>query len=92
MGANGVATLDFGDESDFASVTITGQSGIVSGSACEAWFMAATTADNGPDEHEMIAQEIIPVCGAIVASTGFTIVAQASSRWSGQFSVNWVWV
>ncbi len=92
MSGLGSATLAFGSTpTDFASVTVTGQSGIASGAACEAWFMASTTSDHGPDEHMLLAGESIPVCGSVVAGTGFTISIQTTSKWTGSFTVQWVW-
>lgn len=73
MGATGTAVLDFGafpGKSD-ASVDVTGQSGIVTGSLVEAWIRPAATADHSADEHML---ETIKVFAAnIVAGTGFTI-------------------
>ncbi len=53
MGASGTAALDFGafpGKSD-ASVAVTGQAGIVSGSLVEAWIRPEATADHTADEH-----------------------------------------
>lgn len=73
MGAQGTATLDFGafpGKSD-ASVDVTGQSGIVSGSLVEAWIRPEATADHTADEH--MAESLKIIAGNIVAGTGFTI-------------------
>lgn len=73
MGATGTATLDFGafpGKSD-ASVAVTGQAAIVSGSLVEAWIRPVATADHTADEHMV---ETLKVFAAdIVAATGFTI-------------------
>lgn len=93
MGAQGTATLDYGATPvDGASVAVTGQAGILTGSAVEAWFMADTTADNGVDEHLMAGTLAKLTCGSIVAGTGFTIFADNIGLLAtGQFSVRWVW-
>lgn len=73
MATQGTTTIDFGafpGKSD-ASVAITGQGGIVAGSAVEAWLRPVTTADHSVDEHLIDGPRII--AGNIVAGTGFTI-------------------
>ena len=73
MPGSGVASLDFGafpGASD-ASLVITGQTGIASGSLVEAWLLPADTADHLADEHLLEALDIR--AGKIVAGTGFTI-------------------
>jgi hypothetical protein len=73
MGAQGTATLDFGafpGASD-ASVAVTGQTGILSGSLIEAWLVPADTTDHLADEHRVETLEVM--AGSIIAGTGFTI-------------------
>lgn len=73
MGAQGTATLDFGvfpGASD-ASVTVTGQAGILAGSLVEAWIRPVDTADHSADEHML--ETIKVFAHSIVAGTGFTI-------------------
>ena len=73
MGAQGTAEIDFGafpGASD-ASVAVTGQGSIVSGSLVEAWLRPVATADHTADEHML--ETIKIVAGNIVAATGFTI-------------------
>jgi hypothetical protein len=73
MGAQGQATLDFGafpGASD-ASVTVTGQGGIGSGSLVEAWIRPIATPDHSADEH--MAETLQVFAHTIVAGTGFTI-------------------
>ena len=91
--ATGTATLDFGaTPADTASVVVTGQAGIASGSFVEAFFMRETTADNGVDEHEEAASLCPLICGSIVAGTGFTIFAHTLAMLGlGTFNVKWVW-
>ena len=93
MASTGTATLDFGaTPTDTASVAVTGQGGIISGSFVEAFFMRETTADNAEDEHEEAASICPLTCGNIIAGTGFTIYAHTLSALGiGQFSVKWIW-
>jgi len=75
MGATGTAEVDFGafpGKSD-ASVAVTGQGGIASGSLVEAWIRAVASADHSADEH--LVENLKIVAGNIVAGTGFTIYA-----------------
>jgi hypothetical protein len=75
MGATGTATIDFGAApgSSDASIAVTGQASIVSGSYVEAWLRPEATADHSEDEH--VFETIRVVAGNIVAGTGFTIYA-----------------
>lgn len=93
MAVQGTAVLDFtSTPADEASVVVTGQTGIVSGSHVEAFFMRESTGDNGVDEHEMAAALCRLVCGSIVAGTGFTIYANSIGDAAiGTFNVRWVW-
>ena len=71
----GTTTIDFGafpGASD-ASVTVTGQTGILSGSIVQAWLIPVATADHTADEH--MVETIKVVAGNIAAGTGFTIYA-----------------
>jgi hypothetical protein len=80
MGAQGTAVLDFGvfpGKSD-ASVDVTGQAAIVSGSLVEAWIRPVATADHTDTEHMV---ETLKVFAAnIVAGTGFTIYGFNTSQ------------
>lgn len=76
----GETTIDFGafpGASD-ASTTVTGQTGIVSGSKIMAWLYPKATADHSADEH--ILETIRIYAGNIVAGTGFTIYGVNSSQ------------
>jgi hypothetical protein len=80
MGAQGSGVLDFGafpGGSD-ASLVITGQSGIASGSLVEAYILPADTADHLADEH--LVESIRVFAGKIVAGTGFTIFGRNDSQ------------
>jgi hypothetical protein len=96
MGASGQTVVDFGAApgSDRATVAVTGQTGILASSLCESWLDAtvAATADHSPDEHSMASTQVGITCQAIVAGTGFTIVAaSAIGPITGKFNVAWVW-
>lgn len=94
MAEVGTATMDFGTAAQRtvdASVVVTGQAGIVSGSKVEAYLMGNTSADNSPDEHIIARSMLALTCGDIVAATGFTIYGVADFDLVGQFTVQWVW-
>lgn len=94
MGAQGQIVINFGAGSDRATVNVTGQAGILASSLCEAWIdaTAPATAEHTQDEHEMAAAGIGISCTAIVAGTGFTIVAaSAVGIVAGHFNLAWVW-
>lgn len=92
----GTATLTFGTAASrdiYAEAVVTGQTGILSTSKVEAYFMAVTTADHSADEHILATSMMDLTCGAIVAGTGFTIYALARETQGlvGSWTVNWVW-
>ena len=71
----GTATVDFGafPGNTMATVDVTGQTGIVTGSTVRAWIRAEATANNSTDEHIMAASMPDVVAGPITAGVGFTI-------------------
>ena len=73
MGAQGQTTINFGSfpGTTDATVVITGQAGIASGSLVEAWIPAVSTSDHSLDEHWLDPPYV--TAGNIVAGTGFTI-------------------
>jgi len=84
MGAQGTTTLDFGafpGGSD-ASVAVTGQTGILSGSLVEAWLFPAATTDHTSDEH--LVESLKVSAGNIVAGTGFTVYGVNTSQLTEQ--------
>lgn len=93
MGATGTTAIDFGAFPGAldASVAVTGQAAIVSGSLVEAWIRPAATSDHLADEHWVDPPEVI-ACD-IVAATGFTIRATSRNhlRHHGAYTVAWVW-
>jgi len=90
-GGRGVAVIDFGASGkDIASLAITGQTGILSGSAIIVSILAIPSADHSADEH--IAEEIDVFAGDIIAGTGFTIYTRTRSlALKGAWNVAWIW-
>lgn len=89
----GSATLDFGAApgSSVASIAVTGQTGILSGSRIHAWVQGST-ADHNEYEHSRILPGRVGLgIGDIVAGTGFTIHAETEMRLTGDVSVKWEW-
>lgn len=96
MGATGTAVLNFGvfPGADQASVAVTGQPGILSGSRVEAWIdpTQGASADHSVGEH--VVADIDCRCEAIVAGTGFTIVLTSREDEQlqyGNYLVAWAW-
>jgi hypothetical protein len=92
MGAQGTTMLDFGafPGATDASVTVTGQAGIVAGSLVQAEIRPEATADHSRDEHRI--EELQVVADTIVAGTGFTIFGRTRNhRLYGVWSTFWVW-
>lgn len=80
MATQGTTTVDFGAFPGVTdtTVTITGQTGIASGSLVEAWIFPTATADHSADEHWVDPPEVF--AGNVVAGTGFTIYAVVKKR------------
>lgn len=92
---SGSTTLNFGafPGGQDASVTVTGQTGISSGSIVQAWLSPVATSDHSADEHLMANIKVF--AGNISAGVGFTIygfnnnqlaepeLAKRMSRFSG---------
>lgn len=92
MPATGFTTLDFGAApgGNVATIAVTGQASIVSGSIAEAFMMGDSTVHHNADEHALVPLKLS--CSAVVAATGFTITAVSDWRLTGTFKVRWVWV
>lgn len=92
--AVGTATLNFGAFPGVTdtSVAVTGQTGILTGSAVEAYIAPAATAEHTADEHRV--ESLSVMAGNIVAGTGFTIYGRTTdnTRLYGNFNIGWVWV
>jgi hypothetical protein len=93
VATQGTATLDFGafPGATDATVAVTGQAAILSGSLVECWLAIAASADHSADEH--LVETIFVAAGNIVAGTGFTIygITTGANRLYGTWKVNWVW-
>lgn len=99
MAGSGVTTLDFGafPGGTDASVAVTGQGSIVSGSLVEAWIRPVATADHSADEHMVESFKVY--AGNIQSGTGFTIYGHSTAQWNGWRSHNiygvwtiaWAW-
>ena len=91
MGANGTATLDFGNIPGTELVSVIVNSvGVLSTSSIEAWMMAESTATHNVMEH--IITPIRLVCQAGNNDNTFTIYAYSEIRLTGTFTAHWVWI
>ena len=88
----GTATIDFGAGSNEASVSVTGQTGILATSKADAFVMADdTTVDHTASDHRYLAALAGLTCGTPTAGTGFTIYATSTQKLEGTYQVRWVW-
>jgi hypothetical protein len=90
----GTATIDFGSTpTSEASIVVTGQAAIASGSHVEAWIMGDATGGNDANVHKSLAAVARVVCHTIVAATGFTITVYivGATGATGTFTLHWVW-
>jgi hypothetical protein len=89
----GTATIDFGSwpGTNEASVTVTGQTGIVSGSVCGALLIAETSGSHTPADAAYAAMFITLTCSAPTAGTGFAVYARSRYKMTGTFSIKWFW-
>lgn len=73
MGAQGSVTLDFGafPGQPMASIAVTGQTGIGTGSLVEVWIAPLDTSDHTAEEHIVDPPQVS--AGPPVAGAGFTI-------------------
>lgn len=92
-GAAGTATVSFGTGAgtDRAQVTVSGQTGLVSGDHVEAWLMRDATSDHSADEHELLSRDA-RVMTEVTASGSFVVTVACESRWCGDFKIRWVWL
>ena len=91
--AQGTTTVNFGafPGAATASVAVTGQASMLSGSLVEAWVFPVVTADHSADEH--LTDAPIVMAGGVVAATGFTVFASAlpGQTLYGLYTVAWAW-
>ena len=92
-GGSGEATLDFGafPGATDATLDVTGQTSIASGSLVQAWIFPEDTADHTADEHWV--ENIKVLAGSVVAGVGFTIYGMTTDDTSlyGVWNVAWRW-
>lgn len=88
---SGTATLAFGASPVVeATVVVTGQAWVTANSEIHAYFMAASTAGNGTDEHLQAGAFMRLVVGDLVVGVGFTIYAYVTHGYvTGDFTVCW---
>jgi hypothetical protein len=91
-GAAGTATVSFGASPGTrrASVTVSGQTGLVAADHVEAWIMRESTSDHSADEHELLASDARVLC-EVTGSGTFVATVAADTTWTGDFKVRWVW-
>lgn len=80
--ATGTATVSFGSTpASEASVTVTGQSGITTGSFAEAFMMGDSTSDNDVTDHKFAGVSFRIVCSDLVAGTGLRYTQRQRQGW-----------
>jgi len=91
---SGTSTIDFGSApgGNYASVAVTGQTGISSTSSIKVWIQESSTVDHNGFEHLMLNMASGISFGNIVNNVGFTIYILTELRVNGQFLVNWEWI
>jgi hypothetical protein len=92
-GGTGEAEINFGafPGATDATLAVTGQASILSGSIVEAWVKPKATTEHSADEHWVEAIKVL--AGNIVAGTGFTIygATEDKTRLYGRYNVAWRW-
>ena len=89
----GATTLDFGvaPGDTTATVTIPGQTAILTSSIVSVWIPYSGSIDHSADEH--LVEQITVMAGNIILNTSFDIMAYANNGpVVGKFNVNWRWV
>lgn len=89
----GTAVLDFGlTPNDYATVDVTGQTGILATSHVRVWFQAETMGDNSSDNHLLAAFFTRLATSDPVADTGFTVHCISKiGYFTKRFRVDWLW-
>lgn len=92
MGAQGVASLDFGAApgTDEAFVDVTGQAGFVAASLAEAWVYPIDTATHTADEHRVAGLQVDAAYQADGTIRIFGRQVDADPL-DGAWNVGWVW-
>lgn len=90
MATQGTADINFGTRASEGSIAVTGQTGIVAGSAVEAWIRVVASGSTTADE--ALWEDLKITAGTIVAGTGFTIYAEVRRGYAhGTYTINYVW-
>ena len=90
----GTSILNFGNfpGNSEASITIVGQTGILSTSLITAELSQVGTTTGHTVADHRFARAFINVCiGDIVPGVGFTIFGNSLEKMQGEFEVQWVW-
>jgi Collagen triple helix repeat (20 copies) len=89
----GATTIDFGSGAGegYVTVAVTGQGGLLEGSAVSAWLRVADSVDHTADEHRVASIQV--AAGDIVPGVGFTISAYytAAGKTYGVWNLAWSW-
>ncbi len=91
---SGTATLNFGAApgGQLATVAVTGQTGLLSGSNIRVWIQGEASADHSEYEHtRVLSREIGLSVDTITAGVGFTIVGVTELQLTGTVAVRWQW-
>jgi len=93
MANSGSGVIDFGafPGSNEATLVITGESSILSGSRTDAWIVATATSDHTINDHAYAKCLVQLSTGTVVAGTGFTINARCLEKMQGTFNIQWAW-
>ena len=90
----GTLTFNFGSApgTNIVSTVVTGQTGILSTSKVEIYFMGTdSTATHNAYEHALLPLGVALSCIAVTAGTGFTAQAASDLRFTGTFLARFVW-
>lgn len=90
----GVAVIDFGVGAGLneASISVTGITTISITSKCEAFIMGDdTSVDHSALDHRYFNHLASLTCGTPTAGVGFTIYGTSQQKFTGKFTVRYVW-
>lgn len=90
---SGTVEIDFGSfpGSQEASVTVTGQTGIMAASIIGARLAYQATDDHTTNDHAYAAAMIGITPGSIVADTSFVLYVRCFDKLQGAFNLTWFW-
>jgi hypothetical protein len=87
----GTATIDFGAGSNIDTVTVTGQTGILSTSSVWLELVADTSGSHSASDAAYAALFIALTSSTPSAGNGFNIYATCADKMTGTFKVRWTW-